>query len=338
MVTIDPEEAGQRAPSGRPKRLTGSRVFPFAEGRGEPGGQTEGSTGSRLFIPYYAGDDGKRSAEFQFPAEVNSAWCPSVKIYLPDGSLYTGGELPRGQTCNVVVEVANGGSAEAHAQVTVYWTEPSAGFGPPYLNGAPLVVGDNGSQGVPVYVPVGATVKAPSIRLMPSLSTPEHFCLIAVVDAPPDSPDGNWNPTLDAHYGQHNVYLEHVEPNGVQTFDFYAQNPFPDVEARVVVSLRPVDSGRTDALANIYQAEPREFDPGAMRLSTVGREFPPVPVRELQLDLRGGERQLCQGLLSAMGMEQGQFAAAEVLTTATPQQGVDQQARHGSLSVVIFAG
>ncbi|MBM0205247.1 hypothetical protein JNW90_21035 [Micromonospora sp. STR1s_5] len=292
--------------------------------RGE--GEERTQPASKLFIPYFPGDVGDRSVGF--PTGVLWYWCEGIQIRLPDGSLYTGGRLPRDEVSKVVVQVANGGSGPTWAQVTVYWTEPSAGFGPPHLHRGPEL-----GPAVNVRVPVGYTVSAPAITLTPSLTTPDHICLIAVVNAIRDSAPGTWAPGADRHYAQHNVLLEIVSAKTLTAVDFFAKNPFADSEARVAVSVLPASREATVNLAERYGAEPLELDPGYLRLGLGGR--PLEPLRQIQLELPPGERERCQVLVAPGALKSGQFAVAEIATRATAKNG--KSADHdGGIALVLF--
>ncbi len=118
---------------------------------------------------------------------VLSWWCPGIRITGPDGTLYTGGKLSQDGPSSIAVDVANGGQAPAWAQVSLFWSDPAAGFGPPFLRRGPEL----GSP-VMVHVAPGTTGRSDSIPLSTVPGTPDHICVIAVVSAFDDPPSGTW--------------------------------------------------------------------------------------------------------------------------------------------------
>jgi hypothetical protein len=296
--------------------------------------------GPKFFIPYFSGDDGDRKKGF--PNGILSYWCAGLKIRWPDGTLYTGGELPRNQTSTVTVEVANGGTNPEWAKVELYWTDPSSGFGPPHLKRPPEL----GSP-TKVYVNPGTTETSEPITFRPRFplfatpgheGTPDHVCLIAVVSHVTSDPHpASWDPLTDRHYAQHNLDVRHVDAGGVSAFQFFVANPFAEA-ARIIVRLRPASGEETRALSAVYASEPGDLPADALRLMAAVGEGAQRPARELRLELRGGERHLCQGLVSAAGLRPGQFVAAEVETSAAPRGGEHGLERKGSYGVVVFVG
>jgi hypothetical protein len=301
---------------------------PFDVGQGREDRPSEAPTRAKLFVPYYVGDIGDRSQPF--PPEVLSWWCPGLRITRPDGTPYLGGTLERGQTSKVTVDVANGGTASAWAQVSLYWADPSLGFGPPYLRRKPEL----GSPRM-MHVGPGMIEQSPAIDLTPVASTPDHMCLVAVVSAFDDPPSETWDPLTDRHYAQHNLDLVQTDEGGVGAFSFYVTNPLHEAAA-ISVRIRPVELEALRALSRVYGAEGRELSPGALGLTQVERGQMDRPAPELQLELDAGERRLCQGLVAGTGLRRGEISAVTVEMTARPARGERGRKAHGSFGAVVF--
>jgi hypothetical protein len=287
----------------------------------------KGKSASKIYIPYFPGDDGDRSSGF--PPSVTWYWCPGIRVLLPDGTLYTGGRLPRDEASSVAVQVANSGSEPAWAKVKLYWTDPTAGFGPPNLHLSPLLTAPFAS----LRVPVGTVVTTPPVPFTPASDTPDHVCLVAVVSAFGDEPSGSWASGSDCHYAQHNVMIEHLAPEGVTPFRFYVKNPFSEFSARLSVRVAPAPREQTEALARVYRAEPADLDPRDLGLA-VGRR-PMDPASELELELEPGEREPCQALVAPTALRPGQFGILEVRMTASSPES-EQHDRDGGLGLVVF--
>jgi hypothetical protein len=300
---------------------------PFAH---RPSDDEQGKpTQSKLFIPSYANDFGDRSGPW--PTSAVSYKSTGLKIERPDGTPYLGGTIPRNGISTVRVVVANTGTATADAQVKLYWADPSAGFGPPHLKRGPLV----GAPPPSVNVAPGATEITEPVTLTPQPDTPDHFCLIAVVEAFGDQPSNNWSPLSDRHYAQHNVDVVHVQAGGVGMFQFNVINPFA-TDAEVMLQLRSATAEELRFLSMTYGAEAHEVGEGALRMIAHADEQGGRPERMLRLQLRPGERRLCQGLMSTQGLRPGQIAAAEVQTSARPLRGERESERRGSYGVIFF--
>lgn len=280
---------------------------------------------TKIFIPYWPGDDGDRSIGFS--AKVTWWWCDGIRIFLPDGTPYTGGTLPRDAASSVAVRVANSGSAPAWASVKAFWTDPSAGFGPPHLGTAPLFTTPFKS----LRVPAATTVTTDPVPFTPAGDTPDHICIVAVVSAFGDEPDGTWAVGGDSHYAQHNVNVVHLDPGGVQAVAFFVKNPFPDASARVNVRITSAPLEQLEALSAIYHAEPSDIGQEYVGLSTQG--LPMDTAAELELELGPGERSRCHALLAPGVLAPGQFGTVEVRTTASSPKQPD---REGALGLIVF--
>jgi hypothetical protein len=166
--------------------------------------------------------------------------------------------------------------------------------------------------------------------------TPDHVCLIAVVSAGLYDPiSGTWDPLTDRHYAQHNLDVLHVDAGGVSPFSFFIGNPFGET-ARVIASVRPATSAENGTLSAVYGSQAGDLPAEALRLMTATGEGARQPARELQLELKAGERRLCQGLVSTAGLRPGEFVAAQVDTNAAPLRGDGRAETRGSFGVVVF--
>ncbi|MBQ0827142.1 hypothetical protein [Streptomyces tagetis] len=283
-----------------------------------------------LYIPYHEDDDGDRPQPDPFPPGVLSYWCEGIGIFLPDGSPYTGGEIPRRPASTVLVDVVNSGDRDASAQVGLYWCDPAAGFGAANLRRAPVL-------GSAVTVPVQAKSRAtaPPVPLLPGDVAPGHMCLLAVVSDLYDAPSGSWNPLADRHYAQHNLSVVPVTPDGTGAVTFQAVNPFPDLAALVEVSVRPASREEATTLTGRLHARAREVDADALRLLAAGEDREPSPALRFTLD--GGESRSCQALLWAESLAPDEFTAVQVETRARPLDGARTPPRLGSFGAVFFS-
>lgn len=318
------DQPGQRPP--RPER--GQQEDPF--GRHPPDDGQDTPTQSKLYIPSYDKDIGERGGTW--PAGWLSYKSSGIMIERPDGSPYGGGKIDRSGPSAIRVAVANAGTAAAaDAQVTLYWTDPSSGFGPPHLKRKPVL----GPSPPPVHVAPGATEVTQAIALAPQADTPDHICLVAVVGAFGDHPGGTWDVLGDRHYAQHNIDIVHVQAGAIGTFHFNVINPF-QVDAEVTVQLRAATALELRLLSRMYAADAGEIGQEQLRLMANADDTGGRPERTLRLRLRPGERRLCQGLLSARGLAPGQLTAAEVQTLARPARGACDSGRRGSYGAVFF--
>jgi len=281
---------------------------------------------TKVFVPYWSGDDGDRSTGF--PSTVTWWWCDGIRIHLPDGTLYTGGVLPRDAASSVSIRVANSGSAPAWASVRTFWTEPAAGFGPPNLRSGPLFTVPFRS----LRVPAATTVTTDPVPFTPADDTPDHICIIAVVSAFQDEPDGTWDVATDSHYAQHNVSIVHLDPESAQVVGFTAKNPFPEFDARVTVRIAPAPRERVEALAEVYGAEPVEVDAGSLGVST---ERGGSRGSELEVELGPGAGAECFAVLGPGLVPPGAFSVVEVRTTASSPHS-EQPDREGVLGFVVL--
>lgn len=317
------DQPGQSPP--QPGR--GPQEDPF--GRQPPDDGQDLPTHSKLYIPSYDDDIGERSGTW--PAGWLSWKSPGIRIERPDGSPYGGGKIDRSGPSLIQVMVANAGTEAARAQVTLYWTDPSAGFGPPHLRRKPVL----GASPPPVNVAPGATEITEPVALTPQADTPDHICLIAVVGAFGDDASGTWDVLKDRHYAQHNIDIVQVQAGAIGTFHFNVINPYR-VDAEVTVQLRAASAQELRLLSRMYAADAREIGQEQLRLVANADDTGGRPERMLRLRLRPGERRLCQGLLSARGLAPGQITSAEVQTSVRPVQGGCESERHGSYGAVFF--
>ncbi len=317
----------RRPPDDRPER-EGHREDPFDRGQLPDDARTS-PTKAKLFIPYFAGDTGDRSQPF--PAGVLSWWCPGIRITGPDGTLYTGGKLSQDGPSSIAVDVANGGQAPAWAQVSLFWSDPTAGFGPPFLRRGPEL----GSP-VMVHVAPGTTGRSDSIPLSTVPGTPDHICVIAVVSAFDDPPSGTWDPIGDRHYAQHNIELLEVDEGGIASFSFFVTSPLHEL-VTATVEIRPAAAAELAILSSAYAAVGQELRRNEVGLTQVDQDVMDRPSSVLTFDLYPGERRLCRGMVAAATLKRGQFSAATVDMTARPARGErDRSAVRGSFGAVIF--
>jgi hypothetical protein len=285
----------------------------------------------RVFIPWGLLDDGVRGLNSSVPPWVVSYLWPGMHTRLPDGAPYTGGDLPRNQTSTIVVDVANSGNDGVYALVSVFWTDPSTGFAPPYLNRPPVVGSPTG-----VYVPAHSTAPAPPITLRPDQATPAHFCLVAVVNAAGSAADGSWDPLADGHYAQHNLNILEVGPGKSATFPVHLVNPF-DADAVVEVAIRAASAEQLGWFADRYRAEPHRLPTDALRMLAANGRAVAEPARALSLELAGRERRVCHGLISTDGIQPGEFSVVEVVTsTRLRDDELGREAVQGSFGMVLF--
>lgn len=305
-------------------------------GRGDGGDRTDDRDEETLalpqiFIPWGSDDDGVRG-----PANTIAPWVvpylwPGVHVVLPDESPYTGGALPRNQTSTIVIDVANIGGDGVYVEASAYWANPSAGFGPPYLNRAPVVGSAAG-----VWVPPHTTVQAPPITLEPQGDTPEHFCLIAVVSGGTSVPDGSWNPLSDGHYAQHNLDVIPADDSGQVIFPVQLLNPF-DVDAIVEVKIRSAGREQLRWFADQYRCEPAHLPAQALRLRAADDRDTGRPNESLRLPLGGRERRICQAGVSTERLEPGEFSVIEVRSSVVAVEGRrrGERAAEGCFGVVV---
>jgi hypothetical protein len=299
-------------------------------GGGDQGGD-EGLAGPRLFIPWGVLDDGVRGPASSVPPWVVSYLWPGVRTRLPDGTPYTGGDLPRNQASTVVVDVANSGNDGVWAEVSLFWTDPSAGFAPPFLHRAPELGSPAG-----VFVPAHSTVPAPAITLRPGPMTPSHFCLIAVVNGVGSAADHSWDPLADGHYAQHNLDILELGGGKSAAFPVHLVNPFT-TDAVVDVMIRAATVEQLRWFADRYRAEPRRLPVDALGLLVVDGPAAEEPRRALRLDLAGRERRVCHGFVAGDGIGSGEFSVVEVVTSTRPRDDeMGRQAIQGSFGMVVF--
>jgi hypothetical protein len=198
----------------------------------------ETSTDSRphFVIPYWTPsspveepDDGDER-----PLPAKACWYLSPGIH---ASPYTPGEQ-----LDVTVDVANYGGANtiSQAQVTVWWSDPAAGF----VVGPDKVIG---YDSVPVQGRGGIGTTKKLSKVIPA-SAPNHICLLARVSHQYDRAGVAVAPGSDRHWAQRNITSVAASPGVPAMFEFLVGNPLLD-EAEFLLSAEPASEERLRTLS-----------------------------------------------------------------------------------------
>ncbi|MFC7738154.1 hypothetical protein ACFQX4_20500 [Roseomonas sp. GCM10028921] len=196
---------------------------------------------------------------------------PVVIPYMCD-AIHPGSYTP-GEQFDVRVDVLNsgGGNSAVIAIVSVYWAEPTAGFGTPeFLGSAPVVsppsptAPNTASVTIPVTIPLGS---------------PAHVCLLVSVQHPLDKAGAVPDPVGNRHWAQRNLMAVAAVTVGPTLVQFAVGNPFGE---RAVFNLV------------VRRTEMRQ---ARVVADTLGVQASDVPVALRLRDARGG-------LLSRQGRRQ----------------------------------
>jgi hypothetical protein len=174
------------------------------------------------------------------PLPAKACWYLSPGIH---ASPYTPGEQ-----LDVTVDVGNYGGAntESLAQVTVWWSEPAAGF----VVGPDKVIG---YDTVSVQGRGGMETTKKLSKVIPA-SAPNHICLLARVSHQYDRAGVAVAPGSDRHWAQRNITAVVATPGTPASFEFLAGNPFLE-EAEFVVTAEPASEERFRMLSEQLPGE-----------------------------------------------------------------------------------
>ncbi|MEU0501927.1 hypothetical protein [Nocardia sp. NPDC005998] len=207
-----------------------------------------------------------------------------------------------GQQLDVTVDIANYGGANTPsiAQVTVWWSDPTAGF----------VVGpDNliGYRTVDVPPRGGRNTTLVMSKVIPP-SAPNHICLLARVSHQYDRAGVVVDPVNDRHWAQRNLVAAAAQPGVPVVLPFLVGNPFQETTEFLVLA-KQVREAHFEALANAVGGQPIFAE---AQLTVSDREDGRGEDR-LRLTLEPGEqRRLYVSIGLANRIDRGQFAPFEV--------------------------
>lgn len=225
-----------------------------------------------------------------------------------------------GQQLDVTVDIGNYGGANTPsiAQVTVWWSDPTAGFvvGPDKLIGYCTVE-------VP---PRGGRNTTPVMGKVIPPSAPNHICLLARVSHQYDRAGTVVDPVNDRHWAQRNLVAASAQPGIPLILPFLVANPLQEI-AEFVVFARPASEAHFEALANVVGAQPI-YAEARLTLSENedggGEDWLRVTLEATE------QRRLYVGIELANRIEMGHFAPFEV-----SQRREDGETAVGGLGFVI---
>lgn len=228
-----------------------------------------------VVIPYFKGDLGRKGLE-RDPLPAPAIWylCPGVRIDGGPLRVYT-----PGTPAHIDIEVWNfgGGAAVVPVEVTVWWSEPTAGFGSAkwFASAQTKVASKGGSNIVTVTgtIPVGA---------------PPHVCLLVSVEAAfNDNLPAVIGPGTDRHWAQLNVDAAAAADGGFVK-QFRVGNP-ADRRTRVHVRAQFVGDERLNAVREALGMHLFAPDTAHLRLlSATGEEHPEQVEGAVPVDLEPG--------------------------------------------------
>ncbi|OHV33378.1 MULTISPECIES: hypothetical protein [Pseudofrankia] len=208
-----------------------------------------------LVIPYFAGDLGRQGIE-------RAPLPPPALGWLCEGIRVNGGPLRvynPGEPTTVTVDVRNygGGAAETLATVTVWWTDPTAGFSSAKWFGEEMAL----------VASKGGSATATVTGVIP-VTAPAHVCLLASVEAAfDDNLPATIAPGVDRHWAQLNIDAVKA-PGGAFRTPFAIGNP-GYTRIRTHVSARLLSPERSVAAAKTLGVAP--FHPKTVELKLSAR-------------------------------------------------------------------
>jgi hypothetical protein len=214
-----------------------------------------------VVIPYFKGDMGRKGIE-RDPLPAPAIWylCPGVRIAGGPLRVYT-----PGAPTAVDIDVWNygGGAAVIPVEVTVWWSDPTVGFGSAkwFASAQTTVTSKGGSKTVTVTgtIPVGA---------------PSHVCLLVSVEAAfNDNLPAVIGPGTDRHWAQLNIDAV-AAPDGGFVKQFHVGNP-ADRRVRVHVRAQFMSDERLEAVRDALGMHLFRPEAGELKLLSATGEDPP---------------------------------------------------------------